>query len=191
MLRSICILILYHDITALSEFAPNVNLTPQNGFNAIAGGMRGTGFISILVTKDPSVGVSVDEFAFNHVQSQFVELFDIEQIELFRGPQGTLFGKNTTGGAIAITTKKPVLGEFFGRDNGNARTTIFDRVQVVALGIGDIGRHRHAPRRRRPPGGAAAQAARRRSAAADRPPQTTPWPHHGVRRGQRCRPRHP
>ena len=108
-----------HDITALSEFAPNVNLTPQNGFNAIAGGMRGTGFISILVTKDPSVGVSVDEFAFNHVQSQFVELFDIEQIELFRGPQGTLFGKNTTGGAIAITTKKPVLGEFFGEIEGN------------------------------------------------------------------------
>ena len=99
-----------HDLTALSEFAPNVNLTPQNGFNAVAGGMRGTGFISILVTKDPSVGVSVDEFAFNHVQSQFVELFDVEQIELFRGPQGTLFGKNTTGGAVAITTKKPVLG---------------------------------------------------------------------------------
>ena len=56
-----------NDVTALSEFAPNVNLTPQNGFNAIAGGMRGTGFISILVTKDPSVGVAVDDFAFNHV----------------------------------------------------------------------------------------------------------------------------
>ena len=39
-----------NDVTALSELAPNVNLTPQNGFNAIAGGMRGTGFISILVT---------------------------------------------------------------------------------------------------------------------------------------------
>jgi len=108
-----------HDVTALSEFAPNVNLTPQNGFNAVAGGMRGTGFISILVTKDPSVGVSVDDFVFNHVQSQFVELFDIEQVEMFRGPQGTLFGKNTTGGAIAITTKKPVLGEFFGEIEGN------------------------------------------------------------------------
>ena len=97
-------------VTELAQFAPNVTLTPQNGFNAIAGGMRGTGFISILVTKDPSVGVTVDDFAFNHVQSQFVEVFDIAQVEIFRGPQGTLFGKNTTGGAIAFTTIKPEVG---------------------------------------------------------------------------------
>ena len=91
-----------NSVTELAQFAPNVTLTPQNGFNAIAGGMRGTGFISILVTKDPSVGITVDEFAFNHVQSQFIEVFDIEQVEIFRGPQGTLFGKNTTAGAIAL-----------------------------------------------------------------------------------------
>ena len=99
-----------NSVTDLAQFAPNVTLTPQNGFNAIAGGMRGTGFISILVTKDPSVGITVDDFAFNHVQSQFVEVFDIEQVEIFRGPQGTLFGKNTTGGAIAFTTIKPEVG---------------------------------------------------------------------------------
>lgn len=108
-----------NDVTALSELAPNVNLTPQTGFNAIAGGMRGTGFNSILVTKDASVGISVDEFIFNNVQSQFIEMFDMEQVEIYRGPQGTLFGKNTTGGAIAFTTKKPVLGEFFGHVEGN------------------------------------------------------------------------
>ncbi len=108
-----------HDVSALGQMAPNVILTPQVGFNAIGGGMRGTGFISILVTKDPSVGITVDDFAFNHVQSQFVEMFDLEQVEIFRGPQGTLFGKNTTGGAIAFTTKKPVLGEFFGNVEGN------------------------------------------------------------------------
>ena len=103
-----------NDVTALTQMAPNVNITMQNGFNAVAGGIRGTGFISILVTKDPSVGITVDDFAFNHVQAQFVEMFDIEQVEVYRGPQGTLFGKNTTGGAITFTTKKPVLGEFFG-----------------------------------------------------------------------------
>ncbi len=108
-----------NDVTALTQLAPNVNLTPQTGFNAIAGGMRGTGFNSILVTKDASVGITVDEFVFNHVQSQFVEMFDMEQVEIYRGPQGTLFGKNTTGGAIAFTTKKPVLGEFFGDIEGN------------------------------------------------------------------------
>jgi|TARA_R100000005_G_scaffold87841_3_gene57338 iron complex outermembrane receptor protein len=108
-----------NDVTALTELAPNVNLTPQTGFNAIAGGMRGTGFNSILVTKDASVGISVDEFVFNNVQSQFIEMFDMEQVEIYRGPQGTLFGKNTTGGAIAFTTKKPVLGEFFGDVEAN------------------------------------------------------------------------
>ena len=105
-----------NSVTDLAAFAPNVTLTPQNGFNAIAGGMRGTGFISILVTKDPSVGITVDDFAFNHVQSQFVEVFDVEQVEIFRGPQGTLFGKNTTGGAIAFTTIKPEVG---GEVSGN------------------------------------------------------------------------
>lgn len=108
-----------NDVTALTQLAPNVNLTPQTGFNAIAGGMRGTGFNSILVTKDASVGITVDEFVFNHVQSQFIEMFDMEQVEIYRGPQGTLFGKNTTGGAIAFTTKKPVLGEFFGDIEAN------------------------------------------------------------------------
>ena len=102
-----------NDVFALGQLAPNVTLTPQNGFNAIAGGMRGTGFISILVTKDPSVGVVVDDFAFNHVQAQAIEMFDMEQVEIYRGPQGTLFGKNTTGGALSFTTKKPVLGETF------------------------------------------------------------------------------
>ena len=102
-----------NDVMSLGELAPNVTLTPQNGFNAIAGGMRGTGFISILVTKDPSVGVVVDDFAFNHVQVQAIEMFDMEQVEIYRGPQGTLFGKNTTGGAISFTTKKPVFGETF------------------------------------------------------------------------------
>lgn len=108
-----------NDVSALAQLAPNVTLTPQVGFNAIGGGVRGTGFISILVTKDPSVGISVDEFVFNHVQSQFVEMFDIEQVEIYRGPQGTLFGKNTTGGAIAFTTKKPIIGQAFGSVEAN------------------------------------------------------------------------
>ena len=102
------------NVTALTELAPNVTLTKQTGFNAIAGGIRGTGNISILVTTDPSVGLTVDDFAINHIQSQFVELFDVEQIEVFRGPQGTLFGKNTSSGAINIQTKKPIMNELSG-----------------------------------------------------------------------------
>ena len=48
------------------------------------------------------------------MQSQFLELFDVEQVEIYRGPQGTLFGKNSTGGVIAVTSKRPNLEEFGG-----------------------------------------------------------------------------
>ncbi len=96
-----------NDIRALGDLSPNVTLTNQTGFNALAGGIRGTGTISILTTQDPSVGLLVDEFALNHVQTQFAELFDVEQVEIYRGPQGTLFGKNSTGGTIVITSKRP------------------------------------------------------------------------------------
>tara|TARA_B110000503_G_scaffold18925_1_gene28055 strand:+ start:1253 stop:3799 length:2547 start_codon:yes stop_codon:yes gene_type:complete len=104
-----------NDIRAISDLSPNVNLTLQTGFNALAGGIRGTGSISILTTQDPSVGLLIDEFALNHVQSQFVELFDLEQVEIYRGPQGTLFGKNSTGGVISITSKRPDMNEFGGQ----------------------------------------------------------------------------
>jgi iron complex outermembrane receptor protein len=100
------------DIWAVSDLAPNVTLTQMAGFRAVAGGIRGTGANSILVTQDTSVPVIVDEFALNSVQAQFVELFDVESIEIYRGPQGTLFGKNSTGGAIVINTKRPILNEF-------------------------------------------------------------------------------
>ena len=103
-----------NEVTNLGSLVPNLTLTTQPGFNAVSGGIRGTGSVSILVTEDPSVAFLVDDFGLNHVQSQFVEMFDIEQIEVYRGPQGTLFGKNSTGGVISVTTKKPVLDEYSG-----------------------------------------------------------------------------
>lgn len=121
-----------NDIRAIGDLSPNVTLTNQVGFNAVAGGIRGTGTISILTTQDPSVGLLVDEFALNHVQSQFVELFDLEQVEIYRGPQGTLFGKNSTGGVITIRSKRPSLTEYGadvrvvgGRYSGGANTQKF------------------------------------------------------------------
>ncbi len=101
------------DILALGELSPGVALGQVAGFRAIAGGIRGTGQNSILVTQDSSVVLLVDEFGLSNVQAQFVELFDVDRIEVYRGPQGTLFGKSATGGAISITTKRPEMNEFF------------------------------------------------------------------------------
>jgi iron complex outermembrane receptor protein len=103
-----------NDVRAVADLAPNVLLTKQPGFNALSGGIRGTGSTSILVLQDTSVGITIDDFVISSVQSQFVELFDVEQVEVYRGPQGTLFGKNSTGGVIAITSKRPSLDEFGG-----------------------------------------------------------------------------
>ncbi|MFK7914690.1 MAG: TonB-dependent receptor [Pseudomonadales bacterium] len=101
------------DILAVGELSPGVALGQVAGFRAIAGGIRGTGQNSILVTQDSSVVLLVDEFGLNNVQAQFVELFDVDRVEVYRGPQGTLFGKSATGGAISIITKRPEMNEFY------------------------------------------------------------------------------
>ena len=49
----------------------------------------------------------VDDFVLAHVQTQLFDLFDIDRIEVLRGPQGTLFGKNTVGGVVNVITKRP------------------------------------------------------------------------------------
>jgi iron complex outermembrane receptor protein len=101
-----------NDVRALQNLAPGLVLSNPAGFNATGGGMRGTGTNIILVTQDAPVSFLMDEFALSHVSSQFLTIFDTQQVEVYRGPQGTLFGKNTTGGVIAITSKPPVLGEY-------------------------------------------------------------------------------
>jgi iron complex outermembrane receptor protein len=102
-----------NDVRALGQLAPGLVLSNPSGFNATGGGMRGTGTNIILVTQDAPVSFLMDEFVLSHVTSQFLTLFDTQQIEVYRGPQGTLFGKNTTGGVISITSKPPELGEYF------------------------------------------------------------------------------
>jgi iron complex outermembrane receptor protein len=122
-----------NDVRALQNLAPGLVLSNPAGFNATGGGMRGTGTNIILVTQDAPVSFLMDDFALSHVTSQFVSLFDTQQVEVYRGPQGTLFGKNTTGGVISITSKKPELGEYsaetqlsYGQyeTNGSARSVM-------------------------------------------------------------------
>ena len=73
--------------------------------------MRGTTETSIILYKESPVGVTMDEFVLPSMQTSNLEMFDIEAVEVLRGPQGTLFGKNTTGGVINVRTKQPVLNE--------------------------------------------------------------------------------
>ncbi|MEM8816073.1 MAG: TonB-dependent receptor [Pseudomonadota bacterium] len=99
------------DIGEISQFVPNFSAATVTGFNAASFAMRGAGETDIIVYFDPKVGVLIDDFVVPHVQTQLLEPFDIESLEVLRGPQGTLFGRNTTAGAVIIRTKRPDLDE--------------------------------------------------------------------------------
>ena len=103
-----------NDLGDIASLVPNFSAGKPAGFNAAAFAIRGVGQTSIIVYADAHVGVAVDDFVIPHIQTQALDMFDIEQVEVLRGPQGTLFGKNTTGGMVSVRTKRPVLGELGG-----------------------------------------------------------------------------
>ena len=97
------------NIGGLSSFVPNFSAETITGFNAASFAMRGVGQNNIIVYFEPPVVVLVDDFVVPSVQTQLLDTFDVAQVEVLRGPQGTLFGKNSTGGAVTVTTKRPEL----------------------------------------------------------------------------------
>jgi len=102
------------DLGDVAAMVPNFSAAHVTGFNAASFSIRGIGLNSIIVYLDPPVGVTVDGMVIPSVQGQLLDTFDMASVEVLRGPQGTTFGKNTTGGVVNITTKRPVLGESFG-----------------------------------------------------------------------------
>lgn len=126
------------DVGEIAVYVPGFSAATVTGFNAASFAMRGAAETDIIVYFDPKVGVLVDDFVIPHVQTQLLEPYDIENIEVLRGPQGTLFGKNTTAGAVLVRTIKPRLEETSG-DFG-LRYASFDDVKARAafnLPIGD------------------------------------------------------
>lgn len=96
-------------IGGLASFVPNFSAETITGFNAASFAMRGVGQNNIIVYFEPPVAVLVDDFVVPSVQTQLLDTFDVAQVEVLRGPQGTLFGKNTTGGAVTVRTKRPEM----------------------------------------------------------------------------------
>jgi iron complex outermembrane receptor protein len=97
------------DLTDIGKFVPNLNITgfsaghtsSQNPF------IRGIGLQDHLITTEPGVGVYVDGIYLGRQVGQNWSLANIERVEVLRGPQGTLYGRNSIGGAINIITRKP------------------------------------------------------------------------------------
>ncbi len=118
------------DIKDIAVMVPGLSAGTVAAFKSASFAMRGVAETTIIVYKESPVGVTIDDFVIGHVQGQNLEAYDLAQIEVLRGPQGTLFGKNTTGGAINIKTKRPDL------ENGSLDLTAeygdFDNIKVTA-----------------------------------------------------------
>ncbi len=98
------------DIAALGQHTPNMNLTfsqGNSGGSNLGATIRGVGQFDFLVTTDPGVGVYLDGVYLGRTSGAVLDLLDVERVEVLRGPQGTVFGKNTIGGAINVVTRRP------------------------------------------------------------------------------------
>ncbi len=99
------------DLNDIAKSVPGLSSGTVSAFKSAQFAMRGVSETTIILYKESPVGVTMDDFVVPHIQTSNLEVFDIESVEVLRGPQGTLFGKNTTGGVINVRTKHPVLNE--------------------------------------------------------------------------------
>ena len=96
------------DLGGIQGALPNVNIVQGRGSAASANFfIRGIGQPDALQTFDPAVGVYVDGVYLSRIQGALLSLYDVERVEVLRGPQGTLYGKNTIAGAVNILSRKP------------------------------------------------------------------------------------
>lgn len=97
------------DLTDVGKFVPNLNVTGFSAGHTSSANpfIRGIGLQDHLITTDPGVSVYVDGVYLGRQVGQNWNLNNIERIEVLRGPQGTLYGRNSIGGAINIITKQP------------------------------------------------------------------------------------
>ncbi len=98
------------NIADVSRAVPNVQLDPVANESGVAStqiSIRGIGQTDYVLTVEPGVAVYLDGVYVGKSLGSLLDTVDVERVEILRGPQGTLFGKNTIGGAIQVITKRP------------------------------------------------------------------------------------
>jgi iron complex outermembrane recepter protein len=126
----------FQDIAA---FTPGLYM--RSGSNSPAGitvSLRGQFQNDTLATLDPSVGTYVDGVYWARAYGLNANMLDVSSVQVLKGPQGTLFGRNTTGGAVLINSNDPKLGDFTGKFSASyGRFNEIEATGVVNIPIGD------------------------------------------------------
>ncbi|GGE68887.1 TonB-dependent receptor [Massilia psychrophila] len=95
------------DITAVANLVPSTTLKVSRGTNTtLTAFIRGIGQQDPVAGYEPGVGIYLDDVYMARPQGALTDIYDLERVEILRGPQGTLYGKNTIGGAVKYVTRK-------------------------------------------------------------------------------------
>jgi len=134
------------DLTQIAQQVPNITLEVSRGTNTtLTAFIRGVGQQDPVAGFEAGVGLYVDDVYLNRPQAAVLDIYDVERIEVLRGPQGTLYGRNTIGGAIKyVTANLPddtslrVRGTYGSYDQADlivtASTPITDNLKIGASG---------------------------------------------------------
>lgn len=126
------------DVTSLSETVPGISSVYQGTLQPFVV-VRGISSNSVGIGGEASVGIFVDDAYIGRITSQSVPFLDVERIEVLRGPQGSLYGRNSTGGAISIITNKPRFKETSLDLTGSYGSfDAYDATAVANLPLGEI-----------------------------------------------------
>ena len=122
-------------IFQLASEAPNVTLKPQpqNSGIGLVAFIRGIGQTDFNFALEPGVGIYVDDVYIPTLSSSLLDLMDLDRVEILRGPQGTLAGKNSIGGAIKLFSAKPM-----GSNTGSVQATYGSYQRVDVRGTADF-----------------------------------------------------
>ncbi|MDQ2893791.1 MAG: TonB-dependent receptor [Pseudomonadota bacterium] len=127
------------DLTDLQNTSPNTTLKVARGSNStLAAFIRGVGQQDPVPGFEAGIGIYLDDVYLNRPQAAVLDIYDVERIEVLRGPQGTLYGRNTIGGAIKYVTKRlPDSPEVRVRASYGSYNQA-DAVVALSLPLGDV-----------------------------------------------------
>jgi iron complex outermembrane receptor protein len=123
------------DVTDLDAFVPNAVIAPLGaGWGATAATyIRGVGLGDNSLSYEPGVPIYIDDVYHGRPQGAILDLLDLERVEVLRGPQGTLFGKNAVGGTVRLVSRKPQ-----GDNTGSISVNVGNRNRLDARAVFDF-----------------------------------------------------